>query len=68
MEVQVKDESGVVLWARGPAGGLTSQSYGADGTLEQVAQALGHALEQCRGELSISMDSDGVFDIGRAPT
>lgn len=67
MEIQVRDVSGELLWARSPVGGFTSQAYGADGTLQNIERALCEALEQCRGELLISVDRDRVSDVGRAP-
>lgn len=66
MEIQVKDISGELLWARSPVGGFTSQTYGANGTLQRIELALREALEQCRGELLISVDFDRVTDVGGA--
>lgn len=68
MEVQIRDQVGDVVWSRNPTGGSTSTSYGASGMLRKIEQALELALEQCRGELAISNDTDGVLDVCRAPT
>lgn len=66
MEIQVRGVSGELLWARSSVGGFTSQTYGADGTLQKIERALWEALEQCRGELLISVDRDRVSDVGGA--
>lgn len=49
MEIQVRNEVGDLIWSRNSVGGLTSQAYGVDGTLQQIEQALALALAQCRG-------------------
>lgn len=64
MEVQVKDEAGNVVWSKGAVGGMTSKSYGTDGTLQQIEQVLAQALAQCRGELAIAMNPDRVGQAG----
>jgi hypothetical protein len=64
MKIQAFDEAGNLIWSRGPVGGVTSHSYGADGTLQQVEQALVLALAQCRGELAVAVDRDRVSETG----
>lgn len=68
MRVEVRDDDGELIWSRSPVGGFTSNAYGADGTLNRLEQALEQALDQCRGELAISMNSDRVADLGGATT
>ncbi|MNJ49921.1 hypothetical protein D3C77_451790 [compost metagenome] len=68
MRVEVRDEAGNLIWSRSPVGGVSSQAYGADGTLQQLEQALEMALVQCRGELAVSVDGDGVADLGGPTT
>lgn len=68
MEVQIKNQVGAVIWSRNPTGGSTSTSYGASGILRKIERALELALEQCRGELAVSNNADGVLDVSRAPT
>lgn len=68
MEVQIRDQTGDVIWSRNSIGGITSTSYGASGILQKIEQALELALEQCRGELAVSDDADGVLDVSGATT
>ncbi len=62
MEIQVRNEVGDLIWSRNSVGGLTSQAYGVDGTLQQIEQALALALAQCRGELAIAVDGYRMGD------
>lgn len=68
MRVEVRDEGGELIWSRSPVGGFTSNTYGADGTLKRLERALMMALDQCRGELVISVDSNRVADLGGPTT
>lgn len=68
MEVQIRDQDGDVVWSRNPIGGSTSTSYGESGVLRKIEKALVLALEQCRGELAVSNNADGMLDVSRAPT
>lgn len=65
MEVQIVNGEGQIIWARNPVGGLTSSAYGKSGMLREIEQSLQRALEQCRGELTVSDYADGVSDVGR---
>ena len=67
MEVQVRDSTGKLIWSRNTVGGLTSASYGNNGTLTSILKMLELALHQCKGELAVSDDVDRVCD-GRATT
>lgn len=68
MRVEVRDERGELIWSRSPIGGFTSNAYGADGTLKRLEQALVKALDQCRGELAVTMNSDRVADLSGPST
>lgn len=65
MEVQLRNEFGVLLWSRSPVGGQTCRAYGVDGTLHRIEKALTEALTQCRGELTIAMNGNGMGDTCR---
>lgn len=65
MEVQIKNGAGKIIWSRNPVGGFTSRAYGKSGMLRKIEQSLQRALVQCRGELVISDNADGVSDVGR---
>lgn len=51
MQVQVVNDSGEILWARGKDQGVTSNSYPLDGTLDVIITALESALEQAKAEM-----------------
>lgn len=70
MRVDVKSDDGELLWAvwDGPAGqgGITSRTYGADGTLRLIQIALAAARQQLDGELAVFDVADGIFDMRAA--
>ncbi len=68
MEVQVVNSEGDMVWARNAVGGLTSTSYRTNSTLLQIKVALELALAQCKGEILLAQDVDGVLNIGASTT
>lgn len=72
MRVEIRDEDGRLLWAVwsrwGVAGGMTSTTYRADGTLRRIIETLEGARQQAVGELAVFHEIDGVANIGAAST
>lgn len=68
MEVQIRNEKGMLVWSRNCVGGFTSPAYAFDMTLEQIRDALNSALYECMGELAVSDDVDRVADVSAAAT
>ncbi len=72
MRVEIRDDSGELIWAAwrntGGSGGLTCSTYRADGTLKHVVRAIEGARQQAVGELAVFHDVDGVANIGATPS
>lgn len=68
MRVEVRDTAGNLLWSRwtreGQQGGMTSRSYIADGTLDQIVGLLESARQQAVGELTVFQNANAVLDVG----
>jgi hypothetical protein len=64
MEVQVTNDSGAVIWARGNEKGISCRAYLTDGTQQAIITALQSALEQAQAELGLLDEADRVRDSG----
>ncbi|WP_176243872.1 MULTISPECIES: hypothetical protein [unclassified Pseudomonas] len=66
MNVFITNRKGQLIWSRNEVGGFTSSAYRGDSTLKKIEAALESALSQCKGELDLADDSNGVLDHGAA--
>jgi hypothetical protein len=67
MKVQIVNNAGEIIWERGQNAGLACRAYRADGTQQEIVDALKNALAQAEAELIVVDDVDGVLNV-RATT